>query len=78
MITKLVSFLKRFIFNEKFALLNELLFKVFFLGPEIEEFWSIFIIKHYLAECVFVLPPCAGLGPSLINRFDNKPASRWQ
>ncbi len=57
MISKVVSFLKRFLFNEKLALLNELLFIRFFflLGPEIEEFWSILIIKQYFAECVFVL-----------------------
>ncbi len=59
MITKLVSLLKRFLFNEKIALLNELLFISFFLllGPEIEVFWSILIIKQYFAECVFVLVP---------------------
>ncbi len=59
MITKLVSFLKRFLFNEKISLLNELLFVSFFflLGPEIEELWSILIIKQYFAECVFVLAP---------------------
>ncbi len=50
MITKLVSFLKRFPFNEKLALLNELLFIrfSFLLGPEI------LIIKQYFAECVYV------------------------
>ncbi len=60
MITKLVSFLKRFLFYEKLALLNELLFLslfFFLLRPEIEEFWSILIIKQYFAECVFVLAP---------------------
>ncbi len=77
MITKLVSFLKMFLFNEK-SLLNEPLFISFFslLGPEIEEFWSILIIKQYFAECVIVLAP--GLGLSWINKNDNKTASRWQ
>ncbi len=32
-------------------------------------FWSLLIIKQYLAECVFVLA---------INKYDNKTASRWQ
>ncbi len=45
MITKLVLFLKRFLFNEKLALLNELLFIyiffLFLLGPEIEELVNI-------------------------------------
>ncbi len=27
------------------------------MGPEIEELWSILIIKQYLAECVYVLAP---------------------
>ncbi len=59
MITKLVSFLKRYLLNEKIALINELLFIYIFslLGPEIEEFCSILIIKQYFAECVFVLAP---------------------
>ncbi len=59
MITKLVSFLKRFLFNEKLSLLNELLFIRFFslLGPEIEEFLSILIIKQYFNMNVFVLAP---------------------
>ncbi len=73
MITKLVSFLKIFLFNEKIALLNELLFikLVFFLlGPEIETFWSILIIKQYFAECVFVLAPWVQV-PVLINDLLN-------
>ncbi len=49
----------------------------FLLGPEIEEFWSILIIKQYFAECVFVLAP-TGLGLSWINKYDNKTPSRWQ
>ncbi len=51
---------KKNLFNEIFALLKQLLFislfLFFLLVPEVEEFWSILIIKQYFAECVF----CAG------------------
>ncbi len=80
MITKLVSFLKRFLFNEKLSLLNELLFIRFFslLGPEIEEFLSILIIKQYFNMNVFVLAPRLDGSLSWINKYDNKTTSRWQ
>ncbi len=55
---KIGLILKNVFINEKIALLNELLFikfVFFLLGPEIETFWSILIIKQYFAECVFVL-----------------------
>ncbi len=46
MITTFVLFLKRVLFNEKFALLNELLFISFFslLGPKMEELILIILI----------------------------------
>ncbi len=50
MVTKCVSFFKKFFFNDFF-------FFFFFSRPEIEEFWSIEIIKQYFTECVFVLAP---------------------
>ncbi len=71
---KKVIFFKRFLFNERFALLNELLFISFFLfllGPEVEEFWSLLLI---LLNAFF----CRFLGLSWINKYDNKTASRWE
>ncbi len=36
----------------------KIIYKFFpLLGLEMEEFWSILIIKQYFAECVFVLAP---------------------
>ncbi len=55
--TKLVSFLRSVLFNDKLALLHELLFILFFHSGALEEFWSILIIKQHFAESVFVLAP---------------------
>ncbi len=44
MTSKFVLFLKRFLFNEKLALLNELLFISFLLRPKMEELILIILI----------------------------------
>ncbi len=44
--------------------------------PEIEEFWSILIMKQYFAEMCFC-GTLARLGLSWINKYDNTIASRW-